>query len=189
MEIVSIFDKEICELLWTASYKNDVTGEHEEAFHKVFKQWGNTEWLFEYFNENKEKLQTKFWNNMTVEDAVMKAQAEVMEFRKMIYEIAHKGRYKSYESISEIFFSLTETDYHLRHVNKRKAKPDGKHPFLRLYGISLDQDAIIVTGGSVKLTREMKDCDYLKRELKRMDSVKLYLKEQGIEYLDDLISY
>ena len=186
MQIVRTFDNgsKLDYQLWTILYDNENTDE----FNRLFDLWTNDEFLRTFFKEHISDLQTVFWKHMPIRDAVLKVREEAGIFQKMFSAIAYGGTWKNKSDIKQIFQPLDNREYHDKIYQKKKAKHDGKLPFLRLYAIRLADDSYIITGGAIKLTEKMNDRKHLKIELVKMDRVKQYLKENGILYFEDLIS-
>lgn len=120
--------------------------------------------------------------------ATDKAIDEAWDMDDMIYELAHGNHWNNKKSIADIFRPLVKQGEDSRNKKKYKARPDLRHPFLRLYAVKLEDDTYLVTGGAIKLTKEMEGAE-MEREKRKMDQVKLFLKENGINYLDDLTTY
>lgn len=189
MEIVSIFGS-INDFLYTVDYDDTGGTEHEsDEFHNMFDNWNDPQYLHDFFNndDNKANL-TKYWDGMSIADAIMKVKMEAFEFDNMLWKLANGIPYRSHRHLRDIFKNLNTIDYTDKDIDKRKARPDGRLPFLRLYGIEIE-GAIIVTGGCIKLPHKMKDCKYLQHELKKMDRVKDFLRDKGIYSKNELISY
>ncbi len=106
----------------------------------------------------------------------------------MLHEIGHGRTWKGKTKIKQLFQPLDNLEYNDKVYQKKKAKPESKLPFLRLYAIRLADDSYIVTGGAIKLTDKMNGRKHLEKELAKLEQVKRYLKENGILYFEDLIS-
>jgi len=103
----------------------------------------------------------------------------------MIYELAHGNRWNDKDNINEIFKPLVKQNFDLKNKNKYKSRPEQKIPFLRLYAIRLEDDTYIITGGAIKLTKEM-NREHLELEKQKLEQVKYFLRSNGITYLEDL---
>lgn len=57
--------------------------------------------------------------------------------------------------------------------------------WLRLYGIRLSSNCYLITGGAIKLTKDMRR-PYLENELKKLELAKRFLRNNGINYPEDL---
>lgn len=84
-----------------------------------------------------------------------------------------------FELLFDEFIELSESE---RYDDPgRKKMYTYKHgSLLRLYGIRLGNDAIILTGASIKLVDKMNDTEALKMELNKMNYLKDWLKQEKI---------
>lgn len=186
MKIVRIFtDIKIDDCyIWSVIYDNEYTDE----FNRLFDLWTNVEYLRAFFTEHIKDLQADFWNNLSIRSAVLKTIREAEDFEDMITDIEHGLPWKGISSIKQIFRPLDNREYLDKTYQKQKARPQNNLPFLRLYGIRLADDSIIVTGGAIKLTEKMDGRKHLMAELRKIERVKSYLNENEIIYLEDLIT-
>ncbi len=186
MKIVRTFtDTEIADSqLWTIIYDRERTDE----FNRLFDLWNDGEYLRAFFKEHISDLKTDFWENMSIRDAVEKVLNEAGIFEDMLFELGHGRPWKGKNNIKQFFQPLDNREYNDKLYQKKKAKPESKLPFLRLYAIRLADDSFIITGGAIKLTDKMNGKKHLEKELAKLEQVKSYLKENGILYFEDLIS-
>ncbi len=186
MKIVRTFtDIEIADCqLWTIIYDK----EKKDEFNRLFDLWTDEEYLRSFFKEHISDLMTDFWENMTIRAAVFKVLNEAEIFEDMLFEVGHGRTWKGKANIRQFFQPLDNREYNDKIYQKKKAKPQSKMPFLRLYAIRLADDSYIVTGGAIKLTEKMNGRKHLEKELAKLEQVKHYLKENGILYFEDLIS-
>lgn len=180
MEFLPIFTKaEDCNL-WSAHYPED----EKDVFKILFDKWADTSFLFEFFTNNEERL--AFWG-ISVDDAIERVLDEAQHFNDELWaiETGHKG----YEQLTmkDVFFPLHDNIYSLNWENEahRKGKPDEskfKKPMLRIYAIELEDGCMVVTGGAIKLEKEMDDV-----EKEKLTKVQKYLEEQKINSRQGLI--
>lgn len=103
-----------------------------------------------------------------------------------LYSLAEK---QDLNSLSEIFKPLDnrEVEFEPYDLQKLKAKGLERKSHLRIYGIKY-QNSIIVTGGTIKLTKEMKERPHTKEELNKLEAIRQFLIENGVKlisgYLD-----
>lgn len=103
-----------------------------------------------------------------------------------LYSLAEK---QDLNSLSEIFKPLDnrEVEFETYDLQKLKAKGLERKSHLRIYGIKY-QNSIIVTGGTIKLTKEMKERPHTKEELNKLEAIRQFLIENGVKlisgYLD-----
>lgn len=182
MKIKRIFTNQDTCKLWAVCYPSDKVGSKwVDIFTKVMRLWGDAKYLMEYFKSHKILLETDFWRNMSIEEAVDKVSDEREHFDNELYSI-EKGL-PGYEKISmaDIFLPLHNNIYSINFTNEsfRKAKPDFEKPMIRIYGIELEDGTIIVTGGAIKLTKDMPD-DQFDDEFNKLNHLRDYLKSEGI---------
>ncbi|WP_407479664.1 hypothetical protein [Elizabethkingia miricola] len=172
MEILHIFEH-IKERLLAVQYKSDCC----DCFTLFFKRWSDVEYLEEFFEENKEDLQSDFWGNVySVEDAVIETLEESSKLKKYILDVAEN---KAAKSLDEIFKPLSNIEPVKRQPSKVYGL--GNPSWIRIYAIRLAPNIYIVTGGALKLTGKMNERDHTKEELKKLNFVRDYLKEEGID--------
>lgn len=187
MKFNRIFTKEIKCRLWSVVYPEERS--KRDIFSIVFNNWNNPEYLYDFFEEHQKKLSHPYFEGMEVEDAIDKIYDEVNDFEKHILKIQKKIPGYEHLTLDDLFTSLHSPEYTLAFdkENQKKAKPYFTKPLLRLYAIKLD-NAFIVTGGAIKLVKEMRG-SYLQVELDNLIRVQKFIKDIGIldvEEFDDL---
>lgn len=70
--------------------------------------------------------------------------------------------------------------------NYRQSRNVGKDAILRLYAIQTSGHQLIITGGGIKLTDAMEDCDYLMDELHRLREIRQWLENNDIDCLNEV---
>lgn len=85
--------------------------------------------------------------------------------------------------LNALFRPLENSRIHEMLLSREKAK--GKrisgHPsWLRLYALKLDNNIYLITGGAIKLTRQMSERLHTLNELRKMESVRNHLLDNGI---------
>jgi hypothetical protein len=81
---------------------------------------------------------------------------------------------------------LNNFEYAIASLQKSKARI--RKGWLRLYAIRLAENCYLVTGGAIKLTQDMKRA-HLQDELKKLELAKQFLRDNGIDFPEDLNSY
>lgn len=195
MKIIPTFDPnrniDDC-TLWAVCYDEDKLGNNDiDILTKLFQQWNDSVFLNNFLKQNQQDLTTQFWDYISVDEARNKILDEVEDFEDELISIELK--YEGYEDkkVCEIFEIYHKIEFLIKpqiakEKDFRKVKPDFNHPMLRLYGIELEDETIIITGGIIKLTK------HIKEELKEPEIVKLrtllnYLKAEGISTKEGLI--
>lgn len=94
-----------------------------------------------------------------------------------------------YFGLEDLFQPLDNREHGQRRYEgqKLKAKAGGRKNFLRVYGINFD-NGVVVTGSAIKLTQRMDQRPHLLRELKKLETVRLFLQDErsreNFVYLD-----
>lgn len=187
MKIVPIFDppKDSNDShLWTVCYPEDrMEGEDLDIFSKLFDLWNDTTYLQNFFTENiHDLIDNPFWNGISISNAIDKVIDESLDFQQELLEVEHLSKSEKVTRINAIFKNLHNDEFIVlksKDENFKKGKPDIKYPMLRLYGILLEDDCIIITGGAIKLTEKMNRA-HLEFEIKRLRRVKDFLQSELI---------
>ena len=175
MEIVSIFGKNLFAIKFT--------GETKDEFSRLFELWQDAEYLEEFFETHKSDLENGFWDTTSVEDAIIETFEYAREFESALLELSEKSNAEQIESMEDIFSPLHNSQYHILTLNKSKAK----QTWLRLYALRVDSDVFIITGGAIKLTQKMQDRKHTAIELRKIESCRRFLLDQGIIDIEGVI--
>lgn len=182
MDFVSIFtdgDKN----LWAVIYESN----DSDIFRFLFDKWNDTEYLLNFFRENKEELEDPFWEGITINQAVDRILDEAYEFENQLWSIETKQLGFEKDSLQNVFVALHSNIYSLNWKNERdrKARLRFSKSMLRIYAIELDDFCLIVTGGTIKLTKKMEG-ERFEAEFRKLESVKSFLRAEGISDKDGL---
>ena len=180
MKIVDIF-VHVNNSLYAVVYDN----EDGSAFQALFNRWQDVAYLEQFFEENKTDLQSGFYGDITIEEAVLQTLDESIRFEQKILKSAKRGKTDTSQTLEEVIFtSLHKHDYSHIHIKSKSYGP--KRPsWLRVYAIRIAPNLYVVSGGSIKLTEAMTP-DHLKLELRKLDATVAYLKEIGLEVEEEL---
>jgi hypothetical protein len=179
MKIVSIFERSKDRLL-AVKYE----GSNLDAIELLQEKWANPWGLREFFKEFKQDYD-KYYGKATLRQIVEKAINDADKLFDTLFKLAEDETGKH---LSEFFKPLdnkeAETAYELQQL---KAYGTLSNSFLRIYAIRYG-NAFVITGGAIKLTKQMKDRKHTQEELYKLNLVKDYLQEKGEEgefvYLD-----
>ena len=154
----------------------------------LFANMSDLTYLDNYFTENEKQIRDSYiWKSYSIDDLIEKARKEVKEFELAIgelYENVQEGRTPDF---FDLFKSLGGEDKYLDKLFRCKAYGASEKPsLLRIYAIQVDVNAYVITGGGIKLTQTMQECEYLKTELNQLNRVQEWLSEKGIERKEDL---
>jgi len=150
-----------------------------DEFALLFRNWNDVAYLEQFFNDNKKDLQSVFFGNITVEEAVLHTIDEAERMETYIRTIAERGLIDSDNTLQDLVFKpLSKADFSLQHVAS-KSYGRNNPSWLRLYAIRIAKNLYVVTDGAIKLTEKMNERAHLNRELKKLLATKEYLNEIG----------
>lgn len=142
-----------------------------DELERVFDEWEDLMFLFQFFTDNETDLKGEF----TVEEAVDKTRIEVKKFRKRMLELACSKPHK----LNLFFTNLDNLEYRQAILPRQKAK----QKWLRLYALKIEYDEntfYVITGGMIKLTERMEDRNHGKHERTKLNGCKDFLKDNGV---------
>ncbi len=172
MEIVSIF----ADQLTSFRYGTD----QPDEFSRLFSQWQDPEFLYEFFTEHAEDLQSGFFGAVSLQTAIRQTRDEARRLEAKLLQLA-SGTPDNLDSIFEPL-KLEEPI----ELTRSKAKGEKPKSWLRIFAIKLEANVYVVTGGTIKLTRSMQEREHTSLELKKFERCKAYLREQGITDIEGL---
>ncbi|WMX16298.1 hypothetical protein [Aureispira sp. CCB-E] len=159
--------------------------EKSDEFSLIFNKWNDVEYLEEFFEENKADLQSGFWGDITVAEAVFQTIDEAEEFERFIKKIAEDGKVNSEVSLQEIVFTpLSKNNTSIEHLEMKAYGVDYKS-WLRIYAVEIASNLYVVSGGAIKLTKIMNDREHLQKELRKLKLTVEYLKSIGLYEKED----
>ena len=161
--------------LWAVVYDGDT----QNILKEVFDQWGNLDYLENFFAENILDLMSYF-DITDLEEAVFRTLEDANLMKSVILDI------KPYASLDKYFRPLENGRWREMLLSKEKAKGCFHPSWLRLYAIRFDANLYLITGGTIKLTRTMNEREHTLRELVKLETVRNYLIENGVSDLDGL---
>lgn len=171
MEIITIFENH----LYAFKYKN----EDKDEFARLLDLWNDPTYLELFFEENKSDL----YSGMSVESAIFDTYDAVNNFEKKMIDLSKEDEENQSKGLDRLFKPLYNTQPKIVLLNKSKARVS----WLRFYGLRIDKNVYIITGGAIKLTQTMQDRDHTNAELTKLDQCRSFLKEKGIHDLDGLM--
>lgn len=169
MKIKIIF----ADLLYAFQYK----GEANNELQRLFLDWNDNEFLFNFFEDNSADLQSGFYGSISVEDAVLNTIKEVQLFEEIIFNNRNNKKFK-FHQLFENNFNKTESPF--KELIPKKTYGPYRKSWLRLYAVELSKDCYIITGGAIKLTDKMSQRKHTIKERDKMNMCLQYLKENGI---------
>jgi hypothetical protein len=174
--------------LWAVQYSDNALN----IFEQVFKNWRDVEWMFNFCCEHIEDIKEFMGQEVTPEIAAEELMDEADELEKELLDASLREGMAA--NLQALFKPLDDRDKTISVLQCSKAKAKargkkwGKHPKLRIYAIRINPTTYVVTGGTIKLTHEMKDRIHTADELRKINRVQAWLKSDDIAYPEDLKS-
>jgi hypothetical protein len=172
MEIVRIFTNQL------TSFRYDA--DQPDEFSRLFSQWQDPEFLYKFFTEHIEDLQSGFFGSISWQTAIRQTRDEARKLERRLLQLA----IDTPVNLDSIFQPLKLEEP--VELTRSKAKGDRPKTWLRIYAIKLQTNVYVVTGGAIKLTRSMQDREHTELELRKFDRCQDFLREQGIIDIDGL---
>ncbi len=178
MKINAIF-----ELVEDSLYSVKYEGDEFSEFVRIFDNWTNASFIFDFFTNHSHDLYSPVWNGISVTEAVIRTRNEAIAFEEKLLEVAQLGKMVLTDGLSSLFSPLVNGMFEPI-LEKDKAKAN-RRSWLRIYAIRIDVNLFLVSGGAIKLTRTMNEREHLKIELQKMDATRKYVKANG----EDIYNY
>ena len=177
MKIIHIFDD--ANYLLTVIYEN----EKSDEFTRIFDNWTDIGWLEDFFTKNEKDLFRTFWQPMTIKNAVVKTRNDAIQLRKHFINLLDKSPEERISEFNQLFKPLQKQLSDEKFLYMKKVYGARGRSWIRIYALKVSDDIYVITGGTIKLTDNMEEREHTLRELKKLESCKWFLKEQGI--IDD----
>ncbi len=164
--------------------------EPQDEFCRIFNNWQDPEYLDGFFNKHKKDLQSKFFNFISIEEAIKKTIDEAYEFQQEILSTAENGKKDFLQNLQTLFRPLHKSEEFIYPIpNFQKSKAYGsRRSWLRIYAIRIDKNVFFITGGAIKLTKTMNK-KHLKKELKKLEKVKQFLISENIIDNESIVDF
>lgn len=166
---------------------------HNE-FSNLRAKWRDPLYLRTFYDENIIYFQTPFWQGISRERFV----ADVAASRPVIFEDFTKSCVG--HNVYNHFEPLTGFDAEVRSRNEREGKEHqlvrlkSKYGFIinkitfRIYAIEVDVGCFIITGGAIKIVKEMGQAPNTHLELRKINYLFDLLSAEGINTKEDLFN-
>lgn len=175
------------------AYECDDTREEEDEFERLFNNWADTAYLYNFFETHVEDLQSGYFGGkISIEEAVMRTLAEAAALEEKLLDLAEKGKMHRKIKLEQLFRPLFKRDqlvYPPPERQQSKAYGEGRRSWLRVYAIRIDENLYIITGGAIKLTEAMNTRPHLMAELAKLKQVREFLIEEQIIDLESLTEF
>ncbi len=171
------FDEIIDKKLWSVRYE----GNFDNELYRLLDEWGDVELLYNFFPQHINDL--SYFKVSSIDDAIQDTLDDRDELERVFLD--------STTNIEELFRPLDNRVVRPNEMEKMKSRPEKRrHPsWLRVYAIRLSDGKYIITGGAIKLTKEMRDREHTRQELVKIDKVRNFLKDNQIFDDDSFVEY
>lgn len=147
----------------------------QSEYHRLFKFWiSEIENLENFFEENVKDLESGYFGNITVDEAVRKTRENALKLQDQFDEIID-DKYLINKELQRLFRPLNDNQYQFKSLSQEKAKKD----WLRIYAIRISENTYVISGGAIKLTHQM-ESKHLELELQKLRMTKQFLIENGL---------
>lgn len=160
----------------------------KSEFSKIRNLWKDPEYLADFYEKNCEFFKDPFWEGVDEETFVQAVADQSLLVFKEMESLLRNGRLLTkFESLDK------ENDLRRKRGKPYKIKAKGGdlsgRLLFRFYGIFLDEGTICITGGAIKIVKEMSDAPNTEIELKKMEIVKKDFDVNGVFDKDSFIDY
>ena len=145
--------------------------EEMNALDTIFTQWNDTDYLLDFFRKNFDDL-VSYFKITKLEDAIYDTMEDSDALECLILDIEPEA------NLDELFRPLENSRTSEMMLSKEKArlKNRPRHAsWLRIYAIKLNPGIYVITGGAIKLTRNMQEREHTLKELEKMEKIRQYL--------------
>jgi len=125
------------------------------------------------------------YKNIPVNNLVQDVLDELEDLMNIVDDIMVSAQKNGLDWLLDNFIPLSDGD--LLHKPERLKMYTYEHgSLLRIYGIQLGDNAVIITGIAIKLVRKMQDSNLLKLELDKMKHLRNWLINNNITHCEQL---
>jgi hypothetical protein len=132
-------------------------------------------------------LQEAYGYPISAENAAEELMEEADDLMELLVMLAKKQLPGT--NLQHVFKPLDNRQSNFTELQLSKASAKSKtrrNPKLRIYAVRIGENTYVVTGGAIKLTNRMDERPHTQRQLRKLISVKDWLKREGICYPEDL---
>jgi hypothetical protein len=149
---------------------------YQSEYHRLFKFWiSEIENLENFFEENIKDLESGYFGDITIDEAIRKTRENALKLLDQFDEIID-DKYLITKKLQRLFRPLDNNQYQFKTLSQEKAKKD----WLRIYAVRISENTYVISGGAIKLTHRMKENKYLELELQKLQITKQFLVEYGL---------
>jgi len=182
MEFVPIFTVPESEIehsfLWAVQFEGEECNELE----RLLDEWNDPIYLRKFFTENEDDLNSDFWKPLTISQAIFRVMDEAEDIENILSSVEDQLKKGDKSLLKETFKPLHRFSQ-IKKPQIFKAKSDNRMPFLRLYGLELEDGQYIITGGGIKLTKTNQESAHIALQINKTERVKSFLELENIFFL------
>lgn len=162
--------------LYSVEYKGDET----DVLDILLERWDDSEYLIEYFDKKSDLLHEGYFTEKEIANSVGNVIRDVNRLKIKLAKASKTGKLDQ-------FFKPYTKGIQTRHSEPLK-KAYGTMPrsMLRLYAVCLQDGSYIICGGAIKLSNDVDGDEELQKERARLNRLRDYLKQEGIEDKEQL---
>jgi hypothetical protein len=174
---------------------------YPDILYSFLSKNGRTEWEYAYDKltdlvfledffsnqENERDLLYGFYKGKVdnITDAIILTQEMTETFFQLVLDCCENGG-----DINCLFKNLNKFDYKVESmISTRMQNDEDICDWLRLYGLRIGTTIISITGGTIKLTREMRDREHTRQELDKLGNYKIILNGYSVYDEESLKEY
>lgn len=147
----------------------------------VFMVWIHDKQKLRSFFKEREHLlvSNRFFPN-TVKEATKRTFEEMRQLENELIASKHNSIDNLCLFLRENFKALDNKSSYGEELQPSKTRGQDKDCWIRLYAVRITPKMFIITGGGIKLVKEMKDNVALRNERQKLLAVRQYLKDEGL---------
>lgn len=168
------------ESLFSVRYENEDLNE----FRRLFQSWNDPEYLHRFFSANSKDLNRSIWGFISIEEAIERTRKQAKTMEKRILQMAVSGK-SSKQNLSE-YFQPMSPNMISKELELDKGKGLINPNWLRIYAVRVDANCFVVSGGGIKLTKDIQGSPHLMIELQKLDVTREYIRDGGDDDLDSV---
>lgn len=180
MEIIAIFPPYIY------SVKYDDRNENE--YDRLFDEWNDVTTVLDFLMQHRDMLKASVWEKVSEPELAARQILDEAEALEQLFEELNSHTVKGDKPDFDSHFHYLDGKYKFElEYEPMKSYGDGRPSLLRMYAIKMDRNTYLITGGGIKLGATIQDSPDLKDSvIQNIDSVRAWLKENGIMDADDM---
>lgn len=156
-------------------------GDGPNAWDELTDRLNDVEYLNRFFDSRTRELRQQKPGTLTIEAAIDRARDELQDMALFMLELATaKNEDETYDKLKEIFRPLNNQLYRPVDLSQEKTRGRQHNGWLRVYAVRVSPDVYIITGGAIKIWQMMDDDETTRIELRNLNRVTNWLREEGI---------